>query len=262
MKIENLRIMKVRDVITPSRGSNGSVGIDFYIPKDFKTLELKTNESVLIPSGIKCEIPKGWCLIAFNKSGVSLNKGLQVGACVVDEDYRGEIHIHLTNTGLKTQMLYADDKIIQFILIEAQYPQIELVDELWIDNKNTTRGEGAFGSTNKFKDNFRNKLLNTTAYLVKVSPTTESIRTIGSYSRHIFRDIKTQENYILDVSQFCPQFLGLKVGDLLTNLEIFTNTKTNNKHINGKSKPIKLGNWEQIKNKLKNETNRKVGFTL
>jgi dUTP pyrophosphatase len=88
-------------------------------------------------------------LVAFNKSGVATKRNLTVGACVVDEDYQGEIHIHLTNVGTETQEIKAGEKIVQFLLMPIVYEGLEEVlseDELW-EGKVTERGEGGFGST-------------------------------------------------------------------------------------------------------------------
>lgn len=144
-----MRIAKVRDVKTPSRGTEASAGLDFYIPNDMvwdgKTL--RPGESVLIPSGIKAQVPKNHALIAFNKSGIATKKGLQVGACVVDEDYQGEIHIHLTNVSGSETRIAQGDKIVQFLLVPICYDAPELVnpDDLFDDVSN--RGTGGFGST-------------------------------------------------------------------------------------------------------------------
>ena len=79
-----MKIQKIRDVKTPGRGTSQSAGIDFYVPEDFTTSVLQPGESVLIPSGIKVQVPTGYMLTAFNKSGVATKQGLSIGACVVD----------------------------------------------------------------------------------------------------------------------------------------------------------------------------------
>jgi dUTP pyrophosphatase len=84
-----------------------------------------------------------------NKSGIAAKKSLLVGACVIDEDYQGEIHIHLINAGTQVQTIFPGDKIIQVVLVPVAYTNIEIVsteEELW-DGKVTKRGEGGFGST-------------------------------------------------------------------------------------------------------------------
>ena len=140
-----MKVQKLRNVKTPSRGTEQSAGIDFFVPEDFETRELQPGESALIPSGIKAHVPNGYALIAFNKSGVSVKQGLSVGACVVDEDYEGEIHLHLINTSNKPQTITTGQKLTQFVLIPVAYIDVEEVEEL--PDRSTTRGTGGFGST-------------------------------------------------------------------------------------------------------------------
>lgn len=140
-----MKILKTRNVKTPSRGTSQSAGIDFYAPEDFETASLKPGQSVLIPSGIKVQVPRGYALIAFNKSGVAVKQGLSVGACVVDEDYEGEVHLHIINTSDKDQVITTGQKLVQFVLIPVAYFDVEEVEKL--QSRNTERGEGGFGST-------------------------------------------------------------------------------------------------------------------
>ena len=140
-----MKIQKLRDVKTPNRGTSVSAGIDFYVPEDFETTTLKPGESVLIPSGIKALVPRGYALIAFNKSGVAVKQGLSVGACVVDEDYTGEVHLHMINTSDKDQVIATGQKLVQFVLIPVSYFDVEEVEVL--PSRNTERGAGGFGST-------------------------------------------------------------------------------------------------------------------
>ena len=140
-----MKVQKLRDVKTPSRGTSVSAGIDFYVPEDFETTVLKPGQSVLIPSGIKAQVPRGYALIAFNKSGVAVKQGLSVGACVVDEDYTGEVHLHMINTSDKEQVIATGQKLVQFVLIPVSYFDVEEVDD--IPQRDTERGAGGFGST-------------------------------------------------------------------------------------------------------------------
>lgn len=166
-----MKIAKLRNVKTPNRGTEKSAGIDFYTPifdeafiKDFQELNkigfcaqsmkvyknilLKPQRRVLIPSGIKVNFegePKA--LIAFNKSGIGVKKGLDLLACVVDMDYTGEIFINLVNTGDKAVIIDEDSKIVQFILVPVFYGNIEEVNIESLYDKETQRGSGAMGST-------------------------------------------------------------------------------------------------------------------
>jgi dUTP pyrophosphatase len=144
-----LKFSKVRDVKSPAR-SHESAGIDFYIPNDWnegKPLFLHQHQDALIPSGIKVNVPKGFALVAFNKSGVATKLRLVAGACVVDFGYEGEIHLHLINTSSYTVALEPGMKILQFVLlpIGMHTPTEVQLDELY--PQKSSRGEGGFGST-------------------------------------------------------------------------------------------------------------------
>jgi len=144
-----MKISKIREVKTPTRGTDGSAGIDFYVPFDYpqNLCSISPGERFFIPSGIKANVPEGFALIAMNKSGIALKKGLLVGACVVDSDYQGEIHLHLVNTGTKTVTIEPGDKLTQFLLIPVNHCRVDVVDESSLFEAETTRGSGGFGST-------------------------------------------------------------------------------------------------------------------
>jgi dUTP pyrophosphatase len=144
-----MRILKIRDVKTPTRGTLKSAGVDLYIPNDYPYTKIGPGRSVLIPSGIKVNVPDNHVFVAMNKSGIATKKNLQVGACVIDEDYQGEVHIHLTNVGFKESHIEGGDKIVQCVLLPVSYEAVEVAndeDELW-EGLVTDRGEGGFGST-------------------------------------------------------------------------------------------------------------------
>lgn len=144
-----MKIFKIRNVKTPTRGTPGSAGIDFYVPYDFPgTHTLLPGMDVNIPSGIKVKVPHGYALIFKNKSGVALKKALQVGACVVDEDYQGEVHLHVRNIGTDVVWIDPGEKLAQGLLIPILYEDVEECAELKeLFPKETKRGAGGFGST-------------------------------------------------------------------------------------------------------------------
>lgn len=161
-----MRYCKVADVKSPVRGTERSAGIDFFVPsytEEFETkfkaknpsilidkdygISLLPHERVNIPSGIKAEVPTGFALIAYNKSGVSLKYGLDVGASVVDEDYQGEIHISLVNTSDTEVKIAFGQKIVQFILVPIFYDDLTECPEELCFTRNSERKSGGFGST-------------------------------------------------------------------------------------------------------------------
>ena len=161
-----MKIAKVRDVKTPVRGTEKSAGIDFFVPNDFNTVVLRPGRDLLIPSGIKAAVPEGFMLMAAEKSGVVTSKKAAIiagrtpkpaaynsivilGAKIVDEDYQGEIHIHLINVGYAPVVIKPGTKISQFILVPVSYDDVEVVPEEQLFSEITKRGDGGFGSTDK-----------------------------------------------------------------------------------------------------------------
>lgn len=147
--IAQLHFTKIRDVKAPQRGTDLSAGIDFFVPNSFETRKLFPGDDILIPSGVKVRVPMGYALIFFNKSGRAVKDRLQVGACVVDEDYQGEVHLHVYNTGREPVMIHPGDKLTQGLLIPVGLGNVIEVfpGEDLFNGQKTDRGEGGFGST-------------------------------------------------------------------------------------------------------------------
>ena len=145
------KFAKTRDVKVPQRANSGAdAGIDFYVPNDFVKTVLKPGQSVKIPAGIKVEVPAGYALIFFNKSGVAAKRSLIVGACVIDHGYSGEVHINMINVGDQDQTIDPGEKIVQGILIPVvtfeviEVPEADLYKSIHVAGG---RGAGGFGST-------------------------------------------------------------------------------------------------------------------
>jgi dUTP pyrophosphatase len=162
-----MKIARVRDVKLPQRGTEKSAGLDFFIPNDFMETVVKPGEDILIPSGIKMDVPEGYMLMAAEKSGVvtssyaclkagrkpkidAFDSNLILGAKIVDEDYQGEIHIHLINVGNQEVFLKPGMKITQFILVPVFYDYVIEVDEPRLFTETSKRGDGALGSTGSY----------------------------------------------------------------------------------------------------------------
>lgn len=163
--METLRFAKVRDVKSPERGTPKSAGIDFFVPYDFFPQIIEPGQDILIPSGIKVSIPEGFMLIGEEKSGVSTSKravmmagrvpkedafrsATVVGAKIIDEDFQGEMHIHIINCGRALIRIEPGMKIAQFILVPVSYCALQEVAANDLYSETTQRGEGGFGSTN------------------------------------------------------------------------------------------------------------------
>lgn len=66
-----MKITKIREVKTPTRGTECSAGLDFYVPKGF-TARLTSGTDILVPSGIRAEVPHGYALIPVSYEGVEI----------------------------------------------------------------------------------------------------------------------------------------------------------------------------------------------
>ncbi len=150
-----LSVKKVRDVKTPERGTRVASGIDFFIPNDLEEITIQPFEDVMIPSGIKVLIPEGYDLVFDNKGGVATKKKLIMGAKVVDQDFQGEVFLHVINTSDKIVTLYPGEKLTQGIIRKVElFPVVE-VDEITWDNNE--RGTGERGSTGDGLEEYNNK---------------------------------------------------------------------------------------------------------
>jgi dUTP pyrophosphatase len=168
-----MKFAKTLKVKSPSRGTSRSAGIDFYIPEfseefvkqlaeknsghnfivdnknEYKYISLQPQQRILIPSGIHIKFSPGYMLAVHNKSGIATKKGLDRLAEIIDEDYSGQIHISIVNTGNTNVALEENEKIIQAILIPVSYAIPEEVEYTQILelHKNSERKDGGFGST-------------------------------------------------------------------------------------------------------------------
>uniref|UniRef100_A0A131YPZ4 Deoxyuridine 5'-triphosphate nucleotidohydrolase n=1 Tax=Rhipicephalus appendiculatus TaxID=34631 RepID=A0A131YPZ4_RHIAP len=124
----------------PTRGSAAAAGFDLYSAYDYQ-----------VPAGGRCvcltdlqvAVPEGCYGRVAPRSGLASKHGIDVGAGVVDADYRGNLGVLLFNFGSTDFTVSRGDRIAQFICERITYP--ELVECKTLDE--TERGEGGFGST-------------------------------------------------------------------------------------------------------------------
>jgi dUTP pyrophosphatase len=88
-------------------------------------------------------IPHGHYGRVAPRSGLAWKKSIDVGAGVIDEDYRGNVGVILFNFGDEDFVIKQGDRVAQLILEKISTPEVEEVDEL----PETSRGDGGFGST-------------------------------------------------------------------------------------------------------------------
>ena len=81
--------------------------------------------------------------MAAPRSGLAWKHSIDVGAGVIDADYRGPVGIILFNYSDEAFEVKPGDRIAQLILEKIVTPEVLLVDDL----DSTVRGAGGFGST-------------------------------------------------------------------------------------------------------------------
>ena len=130
----------------PSYKTEGSSGMDLIAFVD-KPIEIKPNNSALIPTGLSIAIPQDCEVQIRPRSGLAAKSNISVlnTPGTIDSDYRGELKIILFNHGNKEFIVKNNERIAQMVLTPILKVDFEEVDSL----PDTIRGDGGFGSTGK-----------------------------------------------------------------------------------------------------------------
>jgi dUTP pyrophosphatase len=147
----NLKVKRLyKDAILPTYGSEGAACFDLYayVPEYVaKRIEVVVpGDRVTLETGLAVEVPEGWVLEVYPRSGLAAKCGITLinSPGQIDSDYRGNIGIIVLNTDSDYPWLVRHgDRIAQAKLVPAPRCTFEEVDTL----TETNRGEGGFGST-------------------------------------------------------------------------------------------------------------------
>jgi dUTP diphosphatase len=138
-----LRVKKLKeDAIVPCRQSAGSVGYDLcsgessVVPAKGKAL-IKTNVAIALPRGTYGRVAP--------RSSLAVKSHIDVGAGVIDPDYRGNVGVVLFNFADQDFAVAQGDRIAQLVVERVATPRVVQVDQL----DDTERGSGGYGSTGK-----------------------------------------------------------------------------------------------------------------
>lgn len=126
----------------PTRGSAKAAGWDLYASKD---TVIPAQGKGLIQTGIHIIIPDGYYGRIAPRSGMSWKFHTDIGAGVIDSDYRGTLGVVLFNHSNKDLTIKTKDRVAQLIIEKINTAQLLEVHYDLLDN--TLRGDGAFGST-------------------------------------------------------------------------------------------------------------------
>lgn len=138
------------DARLPTYGSVGAACFDFYAYVPNKSTLMLPNEPVVFSTGVAMEIPEGWALLLYSRSGHAFESDIRLSNCVgvIDSDYRGEIRVRLIRDCVGDVLPhYIDhgDRIAQGMLVPVTQAHFEIVNTL----STTARGAGGMGSTGK-----------------------------------------------------------------------------------------------------------------
>lgn len=128
------------DAHIPMRKTCGAAGYDMVSCED---VVLPPMGRKLIGTGVIAGIPSGYFGKIEARSSMAV-KGIDVGAGVIDSDYRGEIKILLINSTNDDFDIKKGERIAQMIIMPHGDDKMVVVDGLIA----TERADGGFGSTN------------------------------------------------------------------------------------------------------------------
>ncbi|KAG6506751.1 hypothetical protein ZIOFF_032080 [Zingiber officinale] len=128
------------NAVTPSWQSEGSAGLDISVSH---AAVIEPYDRDLIHTGLRIEIPYGYYGRLASRSGLAWKTGIEVGAGVIDFDYRGEVQVLLFNRTNLPIYISQQQKVAQLILEKIAIPEVYEVPHL----SHTERGNKGFGST-------------------------------------------------------------------------------------------------------------------
>ena len=145
----NLNIKKLsEDILLPSYGSVFAAGLDVSSSDDYV---VPPRSRIVVSTGISVswngEDSNNYYLRVAPRSGLSVKNNIDIGAGVIDCDYRGEIKIcFINNSNEKEYAIKKGDKVAQLILEKInRFINISEVTE----HDETERGSNGFGSTGR-----------------------------------------------------------------------------------------------------------------
>lgn len=138
---DELIVMKLtEDAITPTKGSKCAAGFDLYSIEESVILPWTR---IIVQTGISIELPQDTYGRIAPRSGLSVKNSIDIGAGVIDSDYRGEIKVVMINNSNVNFKVTKEMRIAQLICEKISYPKIRVVESL----SQTDRDNKGFGST-------------------------------------------------------------------------------------------------------------------
>ena len=128
------------NAIIPTRGSPFSAGYDM---SSSERTVIKAGGKGIVRTDLSIACPDGTYARIAPRSGLAAKKFIDVGAGVVDADYRGPVGVVLFNFGDEDFVVEKGDRVAQMVLEKISMVDTKEVKEL----SSTERGADGFGST-------------------------------------------------------------------------------------------------------------------
>uniref|UniRef100_A0A8C8GLK8 Deoxyuridine 5'-triphosphate nucleotidohydrolase n=2 Tax=Oncorhynchus tshawytscha TaxID=74940 RepID=A0A8C8GLK8_ONCTS len=139
--ISVLKFSKLSEHATaPTRGSAKAAGYDLFSAYDYS---IGPMDKAIVKTDIQIAVPSGCYGRVAPRSGLAAKHFIDVGAGVVDEDYRGNVGVVLFNFSKETFEVKKGDRVAQLVCERICYPDLQELKSL----DETERGAGGFGST-------------------------------------------------------------------------------------------------------------------
>ncbi|KAK3495940.1 dUTPase-like protein [Neurospora crassa] len=124
----------------PTRGSAFAAGYDIYASKE---TTIPARGKGLVDTDISMAVPAGTYGRIAPRSGLAAKNFIDVGAGVIDADYRGQVKVLLFNHSDVDFVVNEGDRVAQLVLERIYNPEVVEVEQL----EESVRGAGGFGST-------------------------------------------------------------------------------------------------------------------
>lgn len=146
--MSTLKIKRLHpDAIIPKHATAGSACFDLHAVCEGPII-IRPYCQENIHTGLAFEVPTGFVMLVFSRSGHGFKNDTRLANCVgvIDSDYRGEVMVRLSRdfSAVSNALTVNNgDRIAQAMLLPVPAVALVEVDELG----ETERGEGGFGST-------------------------------------------------------------------------------------------------------------------
>ncbi|MDE7376157.1 MAG: dUTP diphosphatase [Muribaculaceae bacterium] len=144
MERVNVKIINNSGQELPAYETFSSAGMDVRAAVK-EPVVIHPMERMLVPTGLRVQLPHGYEMQMRPRSGLSLKHGITLVNTpgTVDADYRGEIGIILINLSNEDFTINPGERICQMVVTRYTHVHWEPVDRI----DETERGDGAFGHT-------------------------------------------------------------------------------------------------------------------